>query len=225
MASSSVFIYKLKSLNPIDVGTIYSQLKNRPEDGNSYFNFEIISDNELIGEYTIVQNTKESFYNTERRAFESQIVTKADVISFSIKEEILEIRGSKTSASKLVFELSNLIDPITISSIEVTIDAILEKLKGKKLKITKVCFRDFLFTEDIVGNFSVDLSSYGDAFSILKKYNDKITSITIILYYENTSIKLRIAANGRITVYKKLSTMNDEEIFFIHQILLDKEEE
>lgn len=225
MASSSVFIYKLKSLDPIDVGTIYSQLKDHPEDGNSYFNFEIISDNELIGEYTIIQNTKESFYNTERRAFESQIVTKADVISFSIKKEILEIRGSKTSASKLVFELSNLIEPITISNIEVTIDAILEKLKGKKLKITKVCFRDFLFTEDIVGNFSVDLSSYGDAFSILKKYNDKITSITIILYYDNTSIKLRITANGRITVYKKPSTMNDEEIFFIHQILLDKEEQ
>ena len=104
---------------------------------------------------------------------------------------------------------------------EVTIDTLLEKLKGYKLKVSKVCFQDFLFTEDIVGNFTVDLSSYGDAFSILQKYNDKISSMTIILYCDNSSIKLRITAKGRVTVYKSRSSMDDEEILFLHQILLN----
>ena len=211
MASSSIFIYELRSPAEINVESIYSRLKGYPEDENTYFNLEMISANELLGEYVIVQNAQE---------FEYRIVPKANVISFSITDGFLEIWGNKTSANKLVFELSNLLAPIFINSVEVTIDTLLEKLKGYKLKVSKVCFQDFLFTEDIVGNFTVDLSSYGDAFSILQKYNDKISSMTIILYCDNSSIKLRITAKGRVTVYKSRSSMDDEEILFLHQILL-----
>ena len=182
MASSSIFIYELRSPAEINVESIYSRLKGYPEDENTYFNLEMISANELLGEYVIVQNAQESYYNPEQRVFEYRIVPKANVISFSITDDFLEIWGNKTSANKLVFELSNLLAPISINSVEVTIDTLLEKLKGYKLKVSKVCFQDFLFTEDIVGNFTVDLSSYGDAFSILQKYNDKISSMTIILY-------------------------------------------
>lgn len=221
MASSSIFIYELRSPAEINVESIYSRLKGYPEDKNTYFNLEMISANELLGEYVIVQNAQESCYNPEQRVFEYRIVPKANVISFSITDGFLEIWGNKTSANKLVFELSNLLAPISINSVEVTIDTLLEKLKGYKLKVSKVCFQDFLFTEDIVGNFTVDLSSYGDAFSILQKYNDKISSMTIILYCDNSSIKLRITAKGRVTVYKSRSSMDDEEILFLHQILLN----
>ena len=186
MASSSIFIYELRSPAEINVESIYSRLKGYPEDENTYFNLEMISANELLGEYVIVQNAQESYYNPEQRVFEYRIVPKANVISFSITDGFLEIWGNKTSANKLVFELSNLLAPISINSVEVTIDTLLEKLKGYKLKVSKVCFQDFLFTEDIVGNFTVDLSSYGDAFSILQKYNDKISSMTIILYCDNS---------------------------------------
>ena len=181
MASSSIFIYGLCSSAKINVESIYLRLKDYPEDENTYFNLELISNNELIGEYVIVQNAQESYYNPQQRVFESKIVPKANVISFSITDNYLEIWGNKTSANKLVFELSNLLKSISINNIEITINMLLERLKGYKLKVSKVCFQDFLFTEDIVGNFTVDLSSYGDAFSILQKYNDKISSMTIIL--------------------------------------------
>src|SRR5699024_5990190 len=153
---------------------------------------ELISSNELVGEYIIVRNAKESYYNLRKRAFESRIVPKANVISFSITNNFLEIWANKTSANKLVFELSNLFKDISIKNVEIKIDTLIERLKGYKLKISKVCFQDFLFTEDIVGNFTVDLSSYGDAFSILQKYNDNISSMTIILFCDNSSIKLRV---------------------------------
>lgn len=221
MASSSIFIYELYSSAGINVESIYLQLKEYPDDENTYFNLELVSNNELLGEYVIVQNVKESYYNLQQRIFESKIVPKADVISFSIKENHLEIWGNKTSANKLVFELSNLLKPISINSIEITINMLLERLKGYKLKISKVCFQDFLFTEDIVGNFTVDLSSYGDAFAILQKYNNKISSMTLILFCGNSSIKLRITAKGRVTIYKSRSLLDDEEIWFLHQILLN----
>lgn len=221
MASSSVFIYELCSSAEINVESIYLRLKDYPEDENTYFNLELISNNELLGEYVIVQNTQESYYNPQQRVFESKIVPKANVISFSITDNYLEIWGNKTSANKLVFELLNLLKPISINSVKITINMLLERLKGYKLKVSKVCFQDFLFTEDIVGNFTVDLSSYGNAFSILQKYNDKISSMTIILFCDNSSIKLRITAKGRVAVYKSRSSLDDEEILFLHQILLN----
>ena len=109
MASSSIFIYELRSPAEINVESIYSRLKGYPEDENTYFNLEMISANELLGEYVIVQNAQESYYNPEQRVFEYRIVPKANVISFSITDDFLEIWGNKTSANKLVFELSNLL--------------------------------------------------------------------------------------------------------------------
>lgn len=54
MASSSIFIYGLCSSAKINVESIYLRLKDYPEDENTYFNLELISNNELIGEYVIV---------------------------------------------------------------------------------------------------------------------------------------------------------------------------
>ena len=221
MASSSIYIYKLCSPTEINVELIYSRLKGYPEDEKTYFNLEMLSVNELLGEYVVVQNTQESYYNLEKRVFEYRIVPKANIIFFSITDNFLEIWGNKTSANKLVFELSNLLAPISINSVAVMIDTLLEKLKGYKLKVSRVCFKDFLFAEDIVGNFTVDLSSYGDAFSILQRYHDKISSMTIVLCCDNDSMKFRITAKGRLTVYKSRSLMNDEELLFLHQILLN----
>ena len=70
MASSSIFIYELCSPAKINVESIYSCLKDYPEDENTYFNLEMISANELLGEYVIVQNAQESYYNPEQRIFE-----------------------------------------------------------------------------------------------------------------------------------------------------------
>ena len=38
MASSSIFIYELRSPAEINVESIYSRLKGYPEDENTYFN-------------------------------------------------------------------------------------------------------------------------------------------------------------------------------------------
>ena len=67
MASSSIFIYELSSPEEINIESIYSCLKSYPEDENTYFNLEMISANELLGEYVIVQNAQESYYNPEQR--------------------------------------------------------------------------------------------------------------------------------------------------------------
>lgn len=221
MASSSIFIYQLISPEEINLELLYSQLKRYSAGNNAYFNLEMISQNELLGEYIIVNKVQETYFDPKRRTFESHVVSKANIIFFTITDSFLEIWGNKTYANKLVFELSKLISPISIINLQVRIDSFLEKVRNSKIKISKVCFKDVLFAKDIVGNFTVDLSSYGDPFSIVKKYCNKISSITIILYLGLTSIKLRITAKGRVFIYKARAAMDDEELLFLHHILLN----
>ena len=137
MASSSIFIYELRSPAEINVESIYSRLKGYPEDENTYFNLEMISANELLGEYVIVQNAQESYYNPEQRVFEYRIVPKANVISFSITDDFLEIWGNKTSANKLVFELSNLLAPISINFQNVAYAVYSNLIEKQKTELVK----------------------------------------------------------------------------------------
>jgi hypothetical protein len=220
MASCSIFIYELQSPNRITVEDIHNRLKEYPEDANAYFNLELISNVELIGEYITVQSVEETYYNPEQRLFETRITPRANIISFTIINNYLEIWSNKTNANRLIFVLSSILQPISINSIEVSLKEIINKLQYQKVKISKVCFEDFLFTEDIVGNFTVDLSSYGEAFSVIQKYRDKIANMTIIFSYENAMLKLRLTSKGRITIYKARNTLDDEALLFLHNLLI-----
>ena len=220
MASCSIFIYELQSPNRITVEDIHNRLKEYPEDANAYFNLELISNVELIGEYITVQSVEETYYNPEQRLFETRITPRANIISFTIINNYLEIWSNKPNANRLIFVLSSILQPISINSIEVSLKEIINKLQYQKVKISKVCFEDFLFTEDIVGNFTVDLSSYGEAFSVIQKYRDKIANMTIIFSYENAMLKLRLTSKGRITIYKARNTLDDEALLFLHNLLI-----
>lgn len=220
MASSSIFIYELVVPNKYIATDIYNSLNEIQEDENNYFNLQLVSPNELTGEYVVVQNVEETYYNAEQRTFETRIAPRANVIHFDIFNNQLEIWSNKSNATRLVFTLSNLLNQISINAIEISLKDIIHKLQYQKVKVSKVCFEDFLFTEDIVGNFNVDLSSYGDAFSVLKKYQDKIARMTVIIPYNDTSLRVSLTAKGSVTVYKSRNLLDEDAISVLHNILL-----
>lgn len=223
MASSSIFFYELQSSNSITAADIHNQLREYPEDENSYFNLQLISNTELIGEYVIIQNVEETYYNAEQRLFEVRTAPRANIIAFNVIDNHLEIWSNKTNANKLIFAFSTILNPISINSIDISLNKIIRKLQHEKAKVSKVCFEDFLFTEDIVGNFTVDLSSYGDAFTVLQKYQDKIARITVIFPCGDAILKLSLTSKGRVVIYKSRDTLDDDAIVLLHNILIDRE--
>ncbi len=224
MASNSIFIYELVATSKSLASDIYNLVNECPEDENNYFNLQLLSPKELSGEYVVVQNVEETYYNAGQRTFETRIAPRANVIHFDIFDNQLEIWSNKTNANRLVFTLSNLLNQISINAIEISLKDIVHKLQYQKVKISKVCFQDFLFTEDIVGNFNVDLSSYGDAFSVLQKYQDKIARMTIILPHNDTSLRISLTAKGLVTVYKSRDMLDDDAINLLRDILLKRGE-
>ena len=219
--SSSVFVYDLLPSAPKIASEIYGALNILPDDGTSYFNLQLVSETELSGEYVIVQTVEETFYNALERSFEQRKTQKANVVQFNVYNSRLEIWGNKTSTNRLVFAISTALqNRISINIVEISIQDIINKLHNFKVKVSKVCFEDFLFTEDIVGNFTVDLSSYGDAFSVLNKYKDKISRMTIILPCDGTALKISISAKGNIMVYKAREVFDQDALDTLHAILL-----
>lgn len=224
MASNSIYIYKFNSTKNFSVTDIYNILNEYPEQNMAYFNLDLLSENELLGEYVIIENIKESYYNIENRDFDTRITQKANIISFNIINNYLEIWANKTSAQKLIFLLRNLLDNISIELVIVNINDILNKIKNFKFKISKVCFDDFLFTKDIVGKFTVDLSSYGNAYSVLEKYKSNIFHLTLMIFYKKSNLKIRLTSKGTITIYKPINSLDNDELYILHHLLLDRGE-
>lgn len=224
MASNSIYIYKFNSTKNFSVTEIYNILNEYSRQDTTYFNLDLLSENELLGEYVIIENIKESYYNIENRDFETRIVQKANITNFSIIDTYLEISSNKTAAKKLVLLLSSLLDHISMNFVTIKINDILNKIKKFKFKISKVCFDDFLFTKDIVGKITVDLSSYGNAYSVLEKYKDKIVSITLIIFHNNTNLKIRLTSKNGIIIYKSINSLDDDESYILQHLLLDRGE-
>ena len=217
----SIFVYNLAPAVPFLASKIYDQLSNIPDDKTNYFKLELLNENELSGEYIIVQTVEESFYNPIDRIFEQRKASKATVISFTICNNQLEIWGNKTNAGKLIFAISSATqNQISINAVNISIENIISKLQTYRVKISKVCFEDFLLSEDIVGNFTVDLSTYGDVFAVLNKYREKIARMTAILPCEGTSLKITFSSKGTVMVYKTRESFEDDMLDMLHAILL-----
>ena len=182
---------------------------------------QLLNENELSGEYVIVQTVEELFYNPIDRVFEKRKAPKATIVDFTICNDRLEIWGNRTRANKLIFAISSATqNTFSINAVNISIENIINKLQVYKVKVSKVCFEDFLFSEDIVGNFTVDLSTYGDVFAVLNKYKEKIARMTVILPYEGASLKITFSSKGAVMVYKTRDSFEDDMLDMLHAILL-----
>lgn len=223
MASNSIFLFDLTTSNENIANEFYTAIDRYPIDEPSYFNVELTAPNELNGQYVLVQNVEETYYNPELRSFDSRTALKASIVYFDIVGTQLEVWGNKANCNKLVFVLSNLLQNLTIKAVEISLQELIDKLYNFKVKVGRVCFEDFLFTDDIVGNFNVDLSSYGDAYAVLDKYRQKISRMTVTLPCDNDSLKLCITTKGTVTVFRQRDQLDDDILDLLHNLLLDKE--
>jgi len=219
----SIFIYNILPSVPQLASNVYNTLQSLPDDETNFFITQLINSNELSGEHIIVQAVNETYYDATKRTFEQRKAQKASIIYFYILNNRLEIWGNKKNVNRLVFTLSTAFqNRMSINAVEISIEDVLNRLHNYKAKVSKVCFEDFLFTEDIVGNFTVDLSSHGDAFSVLNKYQDKISRMTVVFSYNEIAWKICISSKGAIMVYKSRDAFDDDALDILHAILLSE---
>ena len=60
----------------------------------------------MINDYITVQSVEETYYNPEQRLFETRITPRANIISFTIINNYLEIWSNKTNDNRLIYIVS-----------------------------------------------------------------------------------------------------------------------
>lgn len=157
MSSSSIFLYSVCSEEALIASRLFEAIQQLADDA-SYFQMQLLSPKDLNGEYIAVRNIQESFYNFETHELEDRVVSKVTVVYFDLRNNQLEIWGNKSYANKLTALFSKLLGGCPITALEVSLQDVIERMKPMKIKVSKVSFKDFLFSEDIVGSFNVDLN-------------------------------------------------------------------
>lgn len=94
--ATSIFVYNLTPSTSKLAADIYKTLSNIPDDGPNYFNLQLLNENELSGEYVIVQTVEESFYNPIDRVFEQRKASKATIVGFRFLYNGIIIKHQKT---------------------------------------------------------------------------------------------------------------------------------
>lgn len=219
MASTSIYFYEFSTEKGFLVDDFYGKLY-KFEDGSDYFDVEITSKNEISGKFIFVKNIEITYFDPVKRIFDTRTEARANIIYFNIYNNILEIYGNKTGANRLTFILASLLDNVSINLIELSIVEIIEKLKYEKVIVNRVNFEDFIFDKDIIGNFSVDLSSYGEAFSVLNKYKKNVSKMILTLTCNDEMVKLAISSKGTVTIYKDRANFDEESLAVLRSILL-----
>ena len=219
MALSSIFIYELEKITPLEIYNFFSTYSAQE---NEYFNLDLISDTELIGDYICVHSVEESFFDITKKDFSKRLSTKTNVTSFTINKNHLEIWSNKTNASNFIFMLSKYFPLASLTRKEISIINMINILKIYKAKISKVRLRDILITEDVIGETLVDLSSYGDSYAFLEKFKGKIVKMTAILSFGNELIRFSFTANGQIVIYRKLNKIDYDIVTFLYGFLTNR---
>ena len=219
MTTTSLNIFKIQNIKD-NASFVYEMLSPYTDNNSAYFNLNLISNDELSGEYVYVQNIEQSFYNVEMKTFEIQIIPKAIAVPFEIENNHIFIWSNRTNVNKLLFKLTAILNNISFSAIEPNLERTLEKIGKYNTKISKVSIENIVLLEDIVGTFSTDLYSYGDSFSVLKRYKDQLLKLSFQYFTGEACITITLNKNGGIVVYKSYKDLDDEQLGFIRKIFL-----
>lgn len=219
MASSRVYFYEVIA-NEVDfLSDCVDKINNFNDDFN-YFEIENIDEKEIYGKFIVLKNVAVTHFDVEKRAFERRTEVRASIVYFNIFDNIIEVWGNKATTDRLIFILCDLLNNVSINLVELSLEKIICKLQSEKVVINKVNFKDFIFEKDIIGNFSVDLSSYGDAFGVINKYKSNISKLTITILYNNEPIKISITSNSSVIVYEERENIEDETLTMLRNLLL-----
>ena len=216
---TSLFVYEISSLSSADIGELFSRLSEADSLGESYFNVEWLGDNTFIGEFVIAEMVEESYFDVTSRSLQKHSVQKVKIVRFRLSINLLEVISNKTYTNKLLFTLYSFLNKgVSIVKKEVDFPEIIRNLRSKRVKVTKVCFQDFVFTDGVVGTFTTDFSTYGSPYDILEANVKNITKLTLYLPGDET-VKISLSNNGNITLLSSQDALDEGFLTAIEEIV------
>lgn len=222
MASNKLSVIKFKSMKSIRWNKIIDKvISTDSEDVRCIVNEQ--SDDYIGGYFLFSSLYNQTVYNIEENKFESIPTTKQNIIKFDIfvLTGRMLLWGNKKAADIFVTTLEQASDNKLIIEYSITDFKLMIKkiyntnnIAFSKMKITNV-----LIDEGIVANCNVNLASLDNPKSIVEKYTESISQITIIISKDINPVSVTLYSSGSILVFKDRNAIDDETLNIIHDMV------
>lgn len=169
-------------------------------DENQFIEINDKSENQIIGEYVLIQPIKYTFYNFENRSFDSQIIKKAESVKFFIIDNLLIVIGKKNICNKLINLLNKNYQNCSFEQMSFNFEKSLASLQDFNFNAKKLILKDMLLMEDIVGTYTTDLSNNNDSYSIIKDFQNKISKISFTIDIFGCSLNITLSDTGTVLI-------------------------
>lgn len=193
---SAISFFLLSSKNFInEFSSSYENL-----DDNQFIEINDDNENQIIGEYVVVQPIKYTLYNFENKSFDSQVIKKADSIRFQIIDDLLIIIGKKNICNKFINHLIKTYKNYSFKQIFFDFEKSLISFSDFNFKVKKLILKDMLLMEDIVGTYTTDLSHNNNSYSIIRNFRNKISKIYFTVDISGYSMNISLSDNGSVLI-------------------------
>lgn len=222
MASNKLSVIKLNAIQAINWNEIIDKVISMDsEDARCIVNEQ--SDDYIGGYFLFSSLYNQTIYNIEENKFESIPAKKQNIIKFDIfvLTGRMLLWGNKKAADIFVTTLEQASDNKLIIEYSITdFKLMIKKIyKTSNISFSKMKITNVLIDEGIVANCNVNLASLDNPKSLVEKYTESISQITIIISKDTNPVSVTLYSSGSILVFKDRNAIDDETLNVIHDMV------
>jgi dephospho-CoA kinase len=227
MATQRLSIYSFIPNEYFDIDKTVKKLMEK-NDPSSYSIINEQGENNVAGCFLAEQLRNEIKYNILENRFETQTVTKLNILKFDINttSQSLIIWGNKDSAQRFITILAQAADnKVSIDLRTIDFKSLLDRIiNNPSITLSRIKLNDIVIDNGVVANCSVNLGNLDNPKAIIAKYKDNITQLSIVLgkneFPDDLAVAITIYSTGSISIFKDRDSISGDIIDMIQNLYI-----
>jgi hypothetical protein len=221
MANQRLFYCKFIPTREITISELTDFLSAPINDSEDKFIIKETSQNIIDCYLLTFFISKELTYDEAINDFTLNNVKRNLITFFSIDlaNQIMEIWGSRSGATKVMTALSIALDnKIIMETITPSFPDIRKRLIELKVPIGKIKVDNMMIENDIVASCTFDLSTQSKPYSVVDKYKDNIVQITGSFKEDDQILSFTVYNSGSVILHKSREQLTERQFDFIRKL-------
>lgn len=222
MASQKLSVFSVSLKPGISWNTVLQNLLSNTTDGEHYIISEQ-AENYIGGCYVVQVKHNQFRYNIVEQRFESVLIDSQLVLRYDIftQNGTMMLWGNQKVSSLFITALTLAANNLAIiESNDSDFKKVLLKLLGcDDVKFIRMKLHDVLIEDGIVANCSVALEGRDNIAQLIKKYMDKIVTVTLQIVCGESLTSVMLYSSGAMVIFKDRENVPDEVIDRISSIV------
>lgn len=222
MASQKLSVFSISLKNGISWDTVLQNLLLRAA-GDEHYIISEQSEDYIGGCYIVQIKQNQLLYNVNEQCFESVLVEKQYVLKYDIfaQDGSMMLWGNHKLSSRFITALTLASNNLAIiESKESDYKNVLFNLVDcRDVKFIRMKLHDVVIEDGIIANCSVALEGRENATQLIKKYIDKVVTVTLQIVNGDNVTAVMLYSSGAMVIFKDRENIPDQVIDRISSIV------